>query len=136
MKSFLLILFIIIFWGLWGFFSKISVQKIGLQTSFWSALSVFLVITIFLIINNYLLPIKSGHSGILLAIFAGIFSGIASILFYMLLGKKPVGALVAATALYPLITLILSMLFLKEPLAFSKAIGFVLAIGALILLNL
>lgn len=136
MKSFLLIFFIIISWGLWGFFSKLAIQKIGFQASLWNAIALLLIVVTFLVISNQLFPIKNDFQGIIFAICAGIFSGIASILFYVILGKKPVGALVAVTALYPLITLILSMLFLRESLTFSKAIGFVLAIGALMLINL
>lgn len=133
--SIFLILSIIIFWGLWGFFSKLAVQKIGLQASFWSVLSLILIIIILLSVNNQLLPIKSNFSGISIAILAGIFSGLATILFYILLGKTPAGYLVAMTALYPLVTILLSIIFLKEPLSLQRIIGITLAILGLIFLN-
>lgn len=134
--SFILILAVIVLWGLWGFLGKLAVQKIGIQSSFWNALALILIITFFLLFSHQLTPIKENPSGILLAILAGICSGFASIIFYILLGQKPVGLLVATTALYPLITLILAIIFLKESLTLATGIGFILALIALFLLHL
>lgn len=127
---------IILFWGLWGFFSKLAVQRIALQASFWNTIALSLIITIFLILTNQLTPLKINGSGIFFAVLAGICSGLASILFYTLLKGRPVGLLVAITALYPLVTIVLSLIFLKEPLTFLRLIGLVLALIALVFLNL
>lgn len=131
-----LILSTILFWGLWGFFGKLAVQKIGIQSSFWNALSFVLIILSFLLVSGQLLPLKNNPSGIFLALLAGVCSGLASVLFYILLGKNPVGFLVTITALYPLVTIILSAIFLKEPLTLTKSLGFFFALVALIFLNL
>lgn len=135
-EQLLLILAAIIFWGLWGFLSKLSTTKIGMQTAFFSSLSLFIVITGYLLVANQFSSLKSDFSGVSIALLAGCFSGIASIIFYMILGKNPAGVTVAATSLYPLITLLLSMIFLKEGITFIKSVGFALAILALFLLNL
>lgn len=134
--SFILILAVIVLWGLWGFFGKLAVQRIGIQSSFWNALTLILTITFFLLFSHQLTPVKENPSGILFAIFAGICSGLASILFFILLGQKPVGLLVATTALYPLVTLILAAIFLKESLTLVTGIGFIFALIALFLLHL
>lgn len=135
-SSLVLILAIIIFWGLWGFLAKLAVQRVGIQASFWGTLTLFTSISIFLLFSEQLLPIKINAGGILLAISAGLVSSLASILFYILLGRNPVGFLVAVTALYPLVTIILSVIFLQEDITITKTIGFILAVGALLLLNL
>lgn len=127
---------IILFWGLWGFLSKIAVEKIHLQVAFWSSISVMLIISIYLFFTRQLFPLKWDTFGVSLAILGGVCAGLASILFYILLGKKPVGLIIIITALYPLVTLLLAIVFLKEPLSQTKIIGFLLALAALIFLNL
>lgn len=135
--SILYLPFLIIFlWGSWGFLSKIAVEKIHLQVALWSSISVMLIISIYLFFTRQLFPLKWDTPGISFAILGGVCAGLASILFYILLGKKPVGLVIAITALYPLVTLLLSIVFLKEPLSQTKIIGFFLAIAALIFLNL
>ncbi len=135
-SSLVLIVAVIILWGLWGFLGKLGVQKIGLQVSFWSSLTLALSIITYLFFSHQLLPLKNDTGGIALALLAGISSALASILFYILLEKKPAGFLVTVTALYPLVTLLLSVLLLKESLTAIKIVGFVLAIAALFFLNL
>lgn len=125
----------ILLWGLWGFLGKLAVQRIGLQASFWNALILILPITIYLLITKQLFPLKIEFWGISLALLAGLASGLASVLFYIFLRKNPAGMLVALTALYPLVTIILSVIFLKEPLTVTKIIGFILALAALFLLT-
>lgn len=126
----------IISWGLWGFFSKLAATRIGIQASFWNSISISVFIIAFLAITGSIFPVKMDRNGIIFALASGIFSGIASILFFILLGKRPVGFLIAITSLYPIITIILSVIFLKEPINFYKLAGFVFAMLAIIFLNL
>lgn len=123
-------------WGLWGFFGKISENRIGLQIGFWSGLTFFLTIFFYLLFTHQLFPIKTDVQGIGLAVITGFCSGLAAVLFYILLAKHPAGYLTAVTALYPLITIILSVLFLKEGLSFTKVLGFGFALLALLFLHL
>lgn len=131
-----LVLGAISLWGLWGFFGKISENRIGLQIGFWSGLTFFLTIFFYLLFTHQLFPIKTDFHGIGFAIATGFCSGFAAILFYILLAKHPAGYLTASTALYPLVTIILSVLFLQEGLNFTKVLGFVFALLALVLLHL
>lgn len=131
----LLVLGTIIFWGLWGFFSKLAVQKIGLQVAIFSY-SISLVIMIaYLLFTSQLFPLKSDSMGILYAVLAGASVGIASVFIYTLLGIRPAGITIAITAIYPMVTLLLSMLFLKETLNLTQTLGIILALVALVLLN-
>jgi transporter family protein len=131
-----LILVTLLLWGFWGFLSKIAVSRIGLQVAFWETLACFLVAFSYLFLSQKLTFDKLDFQGVFIAILAGAFTGLASMLFYNLLGKKPVGFLVSITALYPLVTIILSVLFLKEPLTAPRVAGFVLALAALFFLSL
>lgn len=134
--SLFLVIGTIVFWGLWGFFSKLAVQRIGLQMALFSYLMSLLVMLPYLIFTNQLLPLKTDTGGIIYGILAGLFVGLASVLFYTMLGKHPAGLVVAVTALYPMVTLFLSMIFLKETLTLTQGVGLLLAFAALILLNL
>lgn len=134
--SFLFIALTIFSWGVWGFFNKLAVQKIGQQAIFWNTVVIVIVMIGYLYFSKQLLPIKLDASGIVLSLIAGIATSVATVFFYLLLAKQPVGYLVAVTALYPIITLILSMIFLRETLTITKIIGFLLAFAALFFLNL
>lgn len=136
MKPIVLILPIIILWGLWGFFVKLSIERIGLQSIFWVSLMLLLITTGFLFLSQQFFPLKMNTAGISLAVLAGASTALASILFYIFLGKNPVGFLVAITALYPMVTIILSVIFLHEQLTTTKILGFILALSALVLFNL
>lgn len=132
----LLILGNILFWGLWGFFSKLAVSKIGFHAGLYYAITLFTFIATYLFFTKQLLPFNFGSQGILFALLAGISGGTATIFLYLLLGKNPAGLVVAITALYPIVTLILSMIFLKETLTLPQTVGFALALVALVLMNL
>jgi bacterial/archaeal transporter family protein len=137
MKSTIFLALAAIFlWGIWGFFGKIATTRIGIQASFWNALSLFIIIFGYLLISNQLFPIKNSISGITFGLLAGVASGLASVMFYILLGKNPAGFVSAIVALYPVVTILLSFFFLNEPITFIKIVGFVFAILAIILLNL
>lgn len=126
----------ILFWGFWGFFNKLAVSKIGFQAGFYYAIIFFAFIASYLFFTKQLFPLNFNLQGVLFALLAGFSGGTATIFFYLLLGKHPVGLVVAITALYPIITLVLSMIFLKESLTLPQAMGFILAMAALILMNL
>lgn len=135
-SSVIFIILAIISWGLWGFFAKLSAVRIGPQGSFWNALSLITINIVFLLVTGKLTHVTVDAKGISMGILAGLFSGLASVLFYILSVKKPAGILSATIALYPAVTLILAFIFLQERLNLQQVIGIVLALMALIFLSL
>lgn len=129
-----LILIATFLWGLWGFFAKLAVGRLGSGAVLLNAVSFFITIFLFLFFTNSIPSIKKDPIGIPFALFAGVCSGLASSLFYLAITKSPVGIMVAITALYPIVTIILSVLFLKESLTITKLMGIILGAFALILL--
>ena len=124
----------LLFWGIWGF-----ITKVALTSSEWyhyyvyGALSTFIaVISTFLYyredmsieFNQFILILAASGLGVLGYIFfiLGVKNGEASIV-------------VPLTSLYPLITAILSGLFLGEELPLRKVLGIFLAVLAVILLS-
>ena len=107
---------ILLAWGLWGFFGKYALKFI-------SPVSLILyetigAIIIQLIVVGYLIYSKTqldaNTTGISIAIISGVISTIGVILFYFTLSKVRASILVPLTALYPVVTVILSLIFLKE----------------------
>lgn len=135
MRLSLLIFAVILLWGVWGFLSKLAVQRIGTQNGLWGGLSFLLVIIVYLFITHGF-PIKHDTLGIFFSVLAGISISLGSVIFYILLRENPAGFLVAVTALYPIITIILSVIILRESLSFTKIGGLILALASLFLLSL
>jgi bacterial/archaeal transporter family protein len=82
----------------------------------------------------------SGHSivegdvrGILFAMLVGVCGTVASLVFFVALGKGEVANVVSVTSIYPLITIVLSALFLKEAITFPQILAVMFAIIAVIL---
>ncbi len=64
----------------------------------------------------------------------GILFGLGTVTFIMALKLKPASLVVPLTALYPLVTVVLSMLVLNETITLKSALGIVFAVIAVILL--
>jgi transporter family protein len=71
--------------------------------------------------------------GILFALLVGVSGTVASLVFFIALGKGEVANVVSVTSIYPLITIVLSSLFLKEAITLPQMFAVLLAIVAVIL---
>lgn len=130
-------IFILLAWGLWGFFGKYALKLV-------SPVSLILFETIGAIIFQLLVVVfllysknrfDTNPSGISFAILTALFGVIGTILFFFTLSKTKASVLVPLTALYPVVTVLLSLIFLKEKVTLVQGIGIMLAIAASILLS-
>jgi transporter family protein len=121
-------------WGAWGVFGKLAAARIN--TKFLILVSITasfaLLWTIFLISG---FEVEKKGPGIGYAALAGVAGSIGSIFFYLALKDGKTSIVVPLTALYPLVTVALSVLFLKEPLSGIKVLGIILALIAGLLLS-
>jgi len=132
----LYILVAIIGWGIGTFLSK------GAN----NALHPLMVSSISLAFYCVMMPIlwltvKFDHtvnvSGVLYTLVGALFMCVGTLgLSYALRNGAPVGQATVLSALYPVLTLVLSMVFLKEELTVQKGIGIVLALGSFALLSI
>lgn len=123
-------------WGLWAFFAKIASDKIGVQASLWDSITLIFAIIIYLGLTKELSNLKADKFGITMALLAGLCAGVASVFFFIVIQKKPAGIVITLSSLYPIITILLSLVFLKENLTLNKILGFIFAFIAIFLLNL
>lgn len=122
-------------YGFWGFFSKVATKYIDYNTAFvYEAVGV-LFTTLFIILktHNFNFSWQGDLRGIVPALLVGFCGTVASLLFFITIAKGPVTSVVSITSLYPIVTVLLSLIFLREAVTFFQAIALVLAVLAVIL---
>ncbi|MCP4723418.1 MAG: DMT family transporter [bacterium] len=122
----------IICWGFWGFFSKMTVNRLDWQTVFlFFGLSTLLVASITSpeAYNN--LFNRSAWIGIT----AGLTGALGFRFFYQALEKGPATVIIPVSAMYILVAVLLTVIFLQEPFTMRKFFGILSAIAAIFLLS-
>lgn len=127
----------LILWGLWGFLGKISSQHMPNKTlviiaCLGFALSFPIVYALFPKSFTFSFNKPSYYA----ALFSGIIAGLGVIFFYIALDKGDASRVVAFTAMYPLITVVLSYFFLHESMTVYKILGVFFALAAAFFLSL
>ncbi|RJX31205.1 MAG: hypothetical protein C4531_08415 [Desulfurivibrio sp.] len=123
-----------IIYGFWGFFPKIAVTYISPQSALvyevGGAMLVGLLTLFFIRFQLQFHP-----TGMLFAVLTGIAGMIGTLFFFAAAQKGKIAIVVGLTALYPLITVILAVIFLREPLTLKQVMGLILACVAILLLS-
>lgn len=138
MKTGLMVALVVLFWGIWPIFEKKLVTQIHPLFA-----AVYLVAAGSIFVPVYFLLGKASgakfhfdKSFILWAFLAELFMAAGFILFlYLLDGKNSYWA-VATTAAYPVVTLIIGVLFLKERASLISVLGVLLVVSGLIILDM
>ncbi len=130
----LFILLNILGFGLWGFIGKIGMTAMG-KYRYLSAS--YLIVTT---IMTFLLLTTDERSQIqpreyLYPIIGGICTGIAVASYFNALERIPLSVVSSLSSLYPLITVLLSMIFFHEKPTGNQGLGILLAIIAGFLLS-
>lgn len=121
-------------YGLWGFLSKFATNYIDPKTTLiYDIAGSILVAIVLLFTPNFRL--QGDVRGISYAVFIGIASAIATLCFLIAVSKSSTAIVLGITSLYPVVTILLGFVILKEPISWRQGIGILLAIGALMLLS-
>jgi transporter family protein len=122
-------------WGAWGIFGKLASAQINSKLLVLVSITAsFLLLWVLFLATGF--EVERNARGIGYAVLAGVAGSIGSIFFYLALREGKTSVVVPLTALYPLITVALSVLFLREEISGVKILGIVLALAASILLSL
>ncbi len=121
-------------WGVWGFFTKLATNYMDSETalvyqyagSFLACLAGFVILRI---------RLEAHAKGISYALLAGLSGTIGFFFFMAAISKYKASVVVTLTALYPLVTVLLSVFILKESITLKKALGIVLALIAMVLFS-
>ena len=123
----------ILAWGLWSFLPKIALSGATPQAVFvfeaFGSIGLGLAVLPFADRNFHLL-------GALCSFGAGIFGYLGVFTFLKIAQRNLIGPAAAATALYPVVTVVLGAVFLGERPGIRQAAGMALALASVFLINL
>jgi transporter family protein len=124
-------------WGLWGFFGKLALQKGMAPTTMFlaevitsAACTVPLVVVLFR--NHSLSPFHTSWN--VFGVLSGAGLALGLLCYYVALEKTQASLLVPLTAMYPVVSVLLSYAVLHERLSLLQWVGVVLVVGGAILL--
>ena len=129
----------IVFWGLWGVQSKLILEEISPLSN-----QVLFTPGLLLMVGLLWLRLRKSRStvtgslklGIFFAFLTGVCGGVGNIAFFeALTNGRQASIVVPLTALYPMVTVLLAMIFLGEKMNRYQWVGLGLAIGAIIILG-
>ncbi len=129
----------VVFWGVWGFQSKVVTEQISPLTNQILFTPGMLVVAFLLLFrrqgSSEEVP-GSKKLGISFAFLTGILGGIGNIAFFEALDQgTQASIIVPMTALYPMVTVLLALMILRERMNLYQWIGLGLAIIAIIILG-
>lgn len=121
-----------VFWGLWGFFPKITTRYINpLSAIVFEAL---IGIPFALVVLAALKFKPEIHpKGVLLASLTGVLGTLGALLYLVAVRKGQTSLVASFTAVYPALTIVLALLFLGDRLILRQWIGVGLALVAMLL---
>jgi len=130
---FLYALLTVFTWGLWGFFGKIASNYVKpRQALLFQTAGVLVFALLVLALENF--RIEWHAAGCTWAAVAGFFAYVGFLTFFAALEQGATSTVVTLSALYPLVTILLSITFLHEKLTPREGVGIVLALIASVLL--
>lgn len=126
-------LLVAIFYGIGTFFAKIVCEKNPLFQ--WIIVNIVgIILTIFILIKYKVMI--TDQKIIMYAIISAILVVVGSLILYYALYKGKASIVVPISSIGPAITIILSILFLKESLTTTQMIGVFLILAGIILLSI
>ena len=129
-----LTLIAMLLWGFWGFFSKLATSFIrDVDAAVYQVIGTITVTVIAAFFVRF--QPKGNPSGIFLAILSGASATLAAFFFFSAITRGRSSVVVSMTALYPLVTLALSVICLHEAVTLKQLLGVGLALGAIVLLS-
>jgi transporter family protein len=119
--------------GAWGFFPKLAVNYISPQSALiYQVIGGMLVGILGLAMLNF--KPETHPTGILYALLTGITGVLGTLFYYFAASRGQISIVVSLTALYPLITILLAVIFLHETLVLKQVLGLCFAVAAIVLL--
>lgn len=123
-------------WGVWGIFGKLAYRSVTpkdyIPLVLIGNIAVLLIACFFLLKPSHF-KITSQDS--FFAIISSVAYVAGGLFFFLALGKGETSKVVLVTALYPIITISYSLLFLNEPISTTKLIGIVTVFLGIIFLS-
>jgi transporter family protein len=133
-RALLFVLLSVVGYGLWGFLGKLGSQAMG---KYQYLLASYIVATLTFAGAFWVWsPGKIAWApGALLVVAGGLCTSLGAIGFFSAIERAPLALVAPLTSLYPVLTVLLSLLFLGERLTLAQSLGVVCAILSGVLLS-
>lgn len=120
--------------GLWGLFTKLAIVYIDSKSALvFQTVGVLIVGLIALTLVNF--KPATEIKGLSFGLLTGIAYGVGCLFYFIAVGKGKVTTVVTLTALYPLVTILLSYFLLQETINYKQCIGILFALIAIFLMS-
>lgn len=124
-------------WGLWGLTGKLASRTVSSQNLLLlAAIGSFIVYPLYIMLFSKHFQFQWNNLDNYLAIIGGILGAFGGLFFYMAISKGEISRVVAITATYPAITVLLAWIFLHEAMTIQKGAGILFAVVGIYLLSL
>lgn len=119
--------------GCWGFCTKLAIDHIDFKSAMiYQTIGVIVVGIIGLTLVDFRPATNS--KGITFAVLTGLFYAVGCLFYFIAASKGKIITVVTMTALYPLVTILLSYYVLQEAISLKKIFGITLAFIAIFLM--
>jgi transporter family protein len=116
-------------WGLWGVFSKLaSNYSRPRQTLIFQAVGVIAFALVVLFIEQF--QIQKTAAGFGWSVAAGFINFVGFLAFFAAVQKGKVSTVISLSSLYPVVTILLSILLLRERITIREGVGIAFALTA------
>jgi transporter family protein len=126
----------VVFWGVWGFESKLLVDRASPYTSQLLYTAGLLVPAAIVLFSPRRFAGRRPGRGFFFAVLTGLLGGLGNIAFFVALTRGSASVIVPLTSLSPLVTVLVGVVALKEKMRWFQYVGLVLALAAIYLLSL
>jgi transporter family protein len=124
----------LLIYGLWGFFPKLAVQDISPSSALLWEVAGALLVGAGVLASLHGRP-DMHPRGVLFAVLTGVTGMAGTLFFFMAARQGKISLVVSITALYPLVTILLAVIFLGEKLSGKQLGGILSALIAIYLLT-
>ncbi len=131
---FLPAIFIPVVWGLWGLLPKLAVRHMSASHAMVYQVGGAVLFGIILMALIGFRP-QVEPRGIAFAVAAGMCGMGGAFLYLLAVSKGKVSIIVFMSAMYPIVTIALSYIFLHETISLKEGIGMVFALAAIVLFS-
>jgi len=124
----------LVIFGFWGFFPKLAVAYLDPRSALIYQVLGGVMVGVAVLFSLEFHPAFHPR-GALFAFLTGVAGVLGTLFFFAAAERGKISLVVSVTALYPLITIVLAALFLREPLTLKHLAGMACAIVAILLLS-
>ncbi|MEW6571826.1 MAG: EamA family transporter, partial [Nitrospirota bacterium] len=93
------------------------------------------LLVVFLTLISLKFSLEGNAKGVLFALLAGLSGSAGGLFFLYSVSKGKASVVITMTALYPVITIILSFLVLRETITVKQGVGIIMALISMLLLS-